>query len=120
MVTLNLTNVEELVFYDRKVRAELPDFANLFNVWTFSLRAGFGPMGRKVVVDFLNGLKENHLEILGKHFNDKVTVDRSDYHIVRNQQVALDNAEEGLNQIQGFPNISIHRDENQLYISFWR
>ena len=120
MLNLNLTNVEELVFYDRNIQAKLPDFSNLFNVWTFSLRAGFGPIGKKAVMDFLNGLKENHLEILEKYFNDTITVERSDYHIVRNQQVALDNAEVGLNLIQGFPNISIHRDENHLYLSYWR
>jgi hypothetical protein len=120
MITLNLSNVEELVFYDRNLQAKLPEFSNSFNVWTFSLRAGFGPIGKKTVMDFLNGLKEDHIEILEKHFKDKITVERSDYHIVRHQQVALDNAEEGLNQMQGFPNISIHRDENQLYISHWR
>ena len=89
MLNLNLTNVEELVFYDKKLQASLSEFSNLFNVWTFSLRAGLGPIGKKAVMDFLNGLKENHLEILEKYFNDTITVERSDYHIVRNQQVAL-------------------------------
>jgi hypothetical protein len=120
MINLNLTNVEELVFYDRKIQASLLDFSNLFNVWNFSLRAGLGPIGKKAVMDFLNDLKESHIEILEKYFNDTITVERSDYHIVRNQQVALDNAEVGLNLIQEFPNISIHRDENHLYLSYWR
>jgi len=120
MLNLNLTNVEELIFYDKKAQAILPDFSNDFRVWAFALRNGLVPMGRKVVTDFLSGLKDAHVEALETYFGDKLVVDKLDYHMVRNYTLSLENAEEELNQIQGFPNLSIHRSADQLYISFWR
>ena len=115
-----MNNVEELVFYDLKVQKKLPDFDNLFKIWTFSVRNGMLPLGKKSLMDFLTTLKDEHVAILESCFGTKVVVDRLDYHIARDYRIPIAQAEEQLNKLQGFQNLSIHRNETQLYISFWR
>jgi len=120
MLNLNLSNVEELIFYDHNICKKLPEFDNLFKIWAFSVKNSLNPLGKKALMDFLITLKNDHIVILEGCLGDKIVVDRLDYHIARDYRIPIGKAEEQLNSIQGFQNLSIYRNETQLYISFWR
>jgi hypothetical protein len=118
---INLQTVEELIFYDQKVRKLLAEFQPLFNQWTFARQfGGLEHLVKKSVLDVLNSLTEEHAEILSQHFNSKVTIDKLEYAVVRNLELPIDKAEEGLESIEGFENFTASMDSERLYISFWR
>jgi len=118
---LNLHNTEELMFHDKEVQKLLPEFQDLFNQWKFAfVTPGFKALGKKSVMDLLNGLTSEHVEILEKHFKSKVTISKMDYHVVRNCKFELTEVELGLKNMEGFPYFCVSRDKEQVYISFWR
>ena len=120
MIRLNLSNVEELIFYDKNMKTLLPEFMVLFNNWAFSKQnIGFKQLTKRTISDFLLGLKKEHIEILSKYFKDVIFVDKLDYHIIKNAEADIDEAELVLDDVDGY-NVCIYRNNDQLKITFWR
>ncbi|MCK9458568.1 MAG: hypothetical protein M0R80_02930 [Proteobacteria bacterium] len=118
MLIINFNNVENLVFYNEKVQALLPEFIHLFNSWKFAVKnPSFRSLGKRSIADFLNHLTEDNIEVLTKYFGDKIQIDRIDYHIVKNSEYSVDTTE----VLQdAFSNIVLFRKNNHLYVSSWR
>ena len=120
-MNLNLQNVEELIFYDKKLQQLLPEFKNLFDSWTLAIRVPtLRSLGKRAVSDFLSGLLSEHINIIEKYLETNVVVDKLNYRIVKNYSFSLEKLEAELNIIETFPNLSITRNGEQVYISFWR
>lgn len=118
---INFQNIEDRIFYDKKAQALLPEFRHLFDQWSLAKRVpGLQTMGRRAVLQVLNSLEGEHIQRLEEYFNDIIVVDKLDHHIVRNYQGGLEEAEGSLCQFAGFKDFCLHRDANQVYISFWR
>lgn len=122
MVHLNLKNVEQLVFRDRKLQQELPEFRSFFDQWRLAqMLPAMRQMGRRAVIDFMNSVKDQHLEILSDHFGKLVTIDRLDYATVKNVDFGLEEAEDRLREFGStYPGFSTFRDGERLYVSFYR
>lgn len=122
MLVINLQNIEQLIFYDTKLRVLLPDLRHIIDQWLMSQRV---PVLRSIktssLSDMITSLDQNHINILEKYFNDTVILDRIDYHIVKNVTLPLDaDIEKDLVSCEEFNNFAIGRDVEQVYISFWR
>ena len=118
---INLQNVEELVFYDKKLQLLIPEFNHLFSQWSLAKRVpALRSLGLRSLMDFLNDLTDEHKKIMESYFGIGITVDKMDYHIAKHYDCTLEEAENKLNTIGGFSNFSSYRDGNHLYISFWR
>lgn len=118
MILLNLHNVEDLIFYNKEIRNLLPELKPTFDTWIFSKQnIGFRQLTKRTVVDFLNQLKEEQIEILSRHFGEKVSIDKLDYHIVLNEKMDLDDVEF---LIRDDFNFGLYRDRNNLYVTYWR
>ena len=118
---INLQNVEQLIFSDNNLRRLLPEFQALFDSWKVAQMApALRNLGKRSILDFLQGLQDSHIEILEGYFKEVVTVEKLDYHIVRNISSDIDDAELVLDEFSGFVDVAAYRDENQLYISMWR
>ena len=118
---INLNNIEELIFYDKKLYKLLPEFKHFFDQWILAKRhPELRQLGRRSVIDLLNSLENEHIAILDNYFNAKVTLDKLDYHLVQNYDFNLNEAEEKLSELKGFSNFSSYRNGDRLYISFWR
>lgn len=114
MITIDLNNIEELIFYNSSLQSKLPEFQNLFNIWKFSITNNLKPLGKKVILDFINSLKDEHIKIIGEYFNDEISIGILDYHIVKNIKIC----EEGC--VAGFVNAVVYRDKDEINLTFWR
>src|SRR5262252_10640643 len=96
---LNLQNVEQIIFMDAGARRLLPDFKHLFDSWTLATKVtALRNLGKRSLLDFLNGLRDDHLQSLSAHFREQVTVDTLDYHIVRNVETGIEEVVEELSK----------------------
>jgi len=118
---LNLNNIEDVILYDKKLQKLLPEFRDLFGQWHLAqMSSGLRTMGKKAILDLLNSLEEEHIKIIEKHLNTRVTLNKIEYNVVKNLEFPISGAEDELNKIKGFDNFSISRKGNQLYVCFWR
>lgn len=118
---VNIENVEELVFQDEKIWVEMPDLIHLRDQWRISrispmLRA----MGRKSLLEFLRKAKEKHENILSEYFKKNVTIDKIDRHLVKNLTFSVNDHDVNFSSYEGFAGYSLYRDDDNVYITFWR
>lgn len=119
MIVLNLTNIENLIFYDNKVKAKLPEFSDTFKQWAFAKQfPNFRQLVKRTLSDFLENLSEQHIETLSQHFHTTISIDNLDYHIVKNHTLNLLNTTHIQEAIGFTPSISRNKDD--IYITFWR
>ena len=122
MLTIDIKNVEELIFYNKPLRKKLSEFQDLYNQWTLGKQAPtLKFLSQKALMSFLERLKNDHIKILEDHFKEEIKVRAIDYHTVRNHKIPIAEAEKVLCETKGFKdNFCVCRNGNHLYISFWR
>lgn len=118
---LNLQNVEQFVFFDKNLQKKLPNFQHLFDTWALSQQSSaLRTLGIKAKSDFLNQIEQEHLAILEEYFGTEVVINGFDYSIVKGDVFALGDAQDKLNAGQWFGNFFVFRNNDHLYIDFWR
>lgn len=120
MLSLNIKNVEHLIFYDRPTRLLLSDLNSFFKAWETDSIKGLRSNVKKTLCDFLNSLDEKHINLLEKHFGETVKVDKIDYNLIKCFTSSLSEAECLLCGYKGYNNFTISRDGDYVYICFWR
>ena len=118
---INLQNIEELIFFDKKIQALFPEFKNLFDQWVLGQRIpGLNTLGKRSVLDFLNSLDETHLIRLENYFGDSVILNKIDNRLVVNFD--SDNLEfsETLCQFSGYKDFCLFRNGDKIVATFWR
>lgn len=119
---LNFSNVENIVFWDKELHKLLPDKFSIFEQWKLGTMApGMKEIKKSALLDFLNSLTEVEIEVLEFYFGEKVYVERLNYSIVENFKIPLDSSIcDTFCKIVKFNYFSTWRDDQYLYISFWR
>jgi hypothetical protein len=118
---INLSNVEELIFYNKKINKLLPEFAHCFDQWKMSKRIpALKNLGSQALIDFLAEVSSEDISKLELFFNEKVTIDKLDNQIITNQTTTCDKLQEILCKQVDFQDFCISRKGEQVYISFWR
>lgn len=122
---INFSNVEQVIFEDEKTHRLFPSyFSNYFETWKLGKRLPmFRQLGKEAILDFLNSVKDEHLEALGEYFGERIVVEKLYYGTTRNLKIPLSDAESVCNhlcEVDGFNYFSTWRDGEYLYISFWR
>jgi hypothetical protein len=124
MLKLNFSNVEELIFFDEEIQNLLPDdMFSIFEQWRMAKRIPFlKAIGKQAILDFLNLLNDKNIEILEDYFGEKIYVEKIDYSLVKNFKIPLSNSAvcEELCKITDMLYYSTWRDDEFIYISFWR
>jgi hypothetical protein len=125
MKKLNFSTVENLIFYDQKAQAVLPPYMlSYVEQWKIAKRIpALSQMGKQSMLNFLNNLKEDHVDSLEEYFGERVVVESMNYQIVENIKIPLAESEEVcriLCDTEGFNYFATWRDADYLYISFWR
>jgi hypothetical protein len=118
---LNLQNIEDAIFFDKKVQSLLPEFRHLFDQWSLSKRVpGMQTLGKRTVIDFLNSLEAEHVRKLEEYFGTTIIVDKVEGHLVKNYEGDLELIEGELCKFHGFKEFSVYRDAEKAYITYWR
>jgi hypothetical protein len=125
MLDINFTNIEELIFHDREAQKMLPPSCfSTFEQWRIAKRLPMlGGIGKQAVLDLLNNLTEDDVLALETYFGDKIVIEKLNYSISRNIKVPLAESTDICNklcEVVDFNYFSTWRDNEYLYISFWR
>jgi hypothetical protein len=120
-LTISLQTVEDLIFYNKDIHNLLPDFASMFQSWAFGKRTGLQHIIQKALMEFIQKINSEHINILEVYFNAKIILEKTDSSIVRNYECNVDDLEQFLNNMNEFQNnLSVVRESEQVYLSFWR
>ena len=123
MIVINLQNVEELIFFNKETYELFPDSKVYFDQWMLAQRIpSLRSLGKRSVIDFLNSVTDEGIERLESYFEDSVTLELIDYHIVKTHSFNVENIEKELNSTPtaGYNNFNISRNKNIVNITFWR
>jgi hypothetical protein len=124
MKYINFSNIEELIFHDRRLQSLLPpQMRSHFEIWRMSkLVPMLRPTGKQSLLDCLNELTEKDIKVLEEYFNDKIVVEKLNYSIVLDTKVPLQDFSicEELCEVEGYSNFTTWRDDDFLYITHWR
>jgi hypothetical protein len=120
MLTINLGNVEEMIFTDKKIQNLLPDLTHEFQQWQLGQQVpSLRNLGKRAIIDALNKLGQYSV-ILEEYFGTAITIETLDYKMIRDMSFDVGEAENELCKLDGFPNLAVSRIGNQLYVSIWR
>ncbi len=120
-LTINVVNIEELIFRDQEIWKKLPHFSNLFQTWKlgqFTPQAR--PVAQKALLDLLNLLDDGMIHTLEEYFHKPIRVEKLDYTLVKEYVVPVTEAQHALDRlgvVEG--ELFLHRDADQLYIGAW-
>jgi len=121
MITINLKNIEELIFNNPNARTLLPELRHLFDQWLLSYRfPALNTMRKQAIFDLLNSLDGVQVEKLARLFGDMIFVEKLDYHFIKNLNFPIDSIERELTNYNSYVNIAISRNDNQCYLTTWR
>ena len=118
MVSLNIDNVENLIFYDKNKYQLFPDLKHFFKQWEHFVL--YGLRTRQLLLDFLQSFNETHIIALQNHLRTEIKVERVDYNIVKYLKIPISETDHDLCGVVGYKNFTISRDNNYIYICYWR
>jgi len=124
MQYINFSNVEELIFQNEDIKQILPSYYwNYFEQWKLGRQLPMlRQIGKAALLDFINHIKEDDVEKLEEYFGERIVVEKLNYGVAVNVKIPISEIDvcEQLCTISGFNYFSTWRDEDFLYISFWR
>ena len=118
---INLKNIEEIIFFDKKLQLLLPEFRHFFDQWQLGQQIpGMKTLARRSVLDVLNALDKNHIKKLEEYFNESILIDKIDYKIIAHFDTNIENETQNLCNFVGYKEFCLHRNKDKISISFWR
>jgi hypothetical protein len=124
MINLNFSNVEELIFYDIEAQKILGnDMYSIFEQWKMSKRIPYlKSIGQQAILDFLNTITESQVEILENYFGKKIFIEKLNYELVKNLKISIEKKDicDELCKIEGYSYYTSFRDDNHIYLTFWK
>src|SRR5205809_958229 len=109
---INFQNVEELIFFNRDIQEELPEFKSMFEQWAIGIKSPlFKKVANKAKLELLNSLTHEHVLILEKYLKEQVFVAHLNYKITQDYTCEVKDLECFLWDYDGFDdNYNISRE----------
>lgn len=114
---INLQNIENFLFFDKKIKNLFPEFRDIFNQYAFGKSTGLEDLSKRTIIDFMNLLEPQHLIKLEEYFKEKISLDKIDYRIVKNMEFSL--LEENIS-LNGYKEIALFRNKDKLKVTLWK
>ena len=117
---INLKNIENLIFYDKKVQELFPQFRHLFDQWQLGQRIpGMRQLGQRSVLEFLHSLDETNIHKLQEYFSENISVDKIDYKLCDNFNTTISDTEK-LCEFSNYREFCITRNKENVSFTFCR
>lgn len=119
-VILDLNNVEQLVFNNKKVIASLPQHKQIFDNWLLSKRVpAFRNLEQKSCFDFLQNVTEEELEIISIINNMEIDKVES---LARSVKINAkpEQLEMLLNRVSNFDGFCCYRNKDEVQVYLWK
>jgi hypothetical protein len=125
MQYINFSNVEKLIFENsEKIIKLLPSYySSFFEQWKLGRQLPMlKQVGRSAMLDFLNHIREEDIVKLEEFFGERIIIEKLNYSTVKNLKIPLSQKDicQKLCEVVGFNHFSTWRDDEYIYISFWR
>ncbi len=112
-----------MVFFNSELKKLLSDdFQTTFNSWALSQKdPALRAFAQKMLILFVNQVKEKHIKIMSEYFNEEVVVERINTNVATHSEFSIHEAEEKLRSQPILKEAFFaYREGEQLYLSFWR
>ena len=120
MVTLNLKNIESILFNNKKLIQQFPEFKHYFDQWRLSKQHSFlKNVGMQAVIDLMNNLNDDHIKKIEDFYNFKFKVVKINNKLVNNFEFDLDSCDNFLSELPVVANICLYRNKNELFVTSW-
>lgn len=125
MININFSNVEKLIFENSDdLKYLLPNhYWSFFEQWKMGKQFPFlKQIGKSATFDFLNHINPTDIEKLEVYFGEKISIEKLYYNTVLNLTIPLSEKEicQRLCEVVNFNYFRTYRDDQYLYISFWK
>lgn len=119
---ININNIAEVIFKNYELYEKLRELRPYFEMWRMSckLPIHFRHQNMQSRLDFLDNINERHIQILSEYFKEDITINKLDVKTTKNYQYPVEKAQILLNSYERFADLALYRDEDQLYVSFWK
>lgn len=117
---INLNNIEQLIFFDKKLQVLLPEYRHLFDQWQLGQRVpGMKTLAQRSILDLLNSLNKKNITVLEEYFKNTIVVEKINHKLVAGHNWHL-NEDDKLCQFSGYRDFCVTRTKDNASISFWR
>lgn len=117
---INLQNIEEIIFLDKKAQEQLSEFRYLFDQWNLAHRvSGLRQMAQQSTLELLNGLGNTQLDKLEKYFGQPVFVNKLNKNLVDHYDCSI-HEQDRLCEFSEYGGMTLYRKGDDLKFTFWR
>lgn len=121
MIFLNINNVEEIIFTDKKVRELLPDYKYLFDSFDLSkVSTGLKQLGVRCFNDFLKKVSQEQLTQVENYFKNKIKVEFLNLDLIKNINGNIDEVEFYLPEVYNNIDLAVYRKKDEIKITLWK
>lgn len=121
MIFLNINNVEELIFIDKKTREFLPNYKYLFDSFDLSkVSPALKQLGVRCLNDFLKKIKKEDLIPVEKYLNEKIVIEEFNLDLVKNLEGNTENLEFVLPELYNNIDLAIYRKKDEIKVTLWK
>ena len=118
---LSLSNVEELVFSNKRVVASLPQYKSLFDSWLLSKRVShLRNLGHRAILDFLESVSEDEVEIISIVNNVDLNYQKISFKRYKNLNSQINQVEKDLLSASNFIDMCVYRKKDEVRVFLWK
>ena len=118
---LSLSNVEELVFSNKRVVASLPQYKSLFESWLLSKRVShLRNLGHRAILDFLESVSEDEVEIISIVNNIDLHYQKISFKRYKNLNSKINEVEKDLLNVSNFIDMCVYRKKDEVRVFLWK
>jgi chemotaxis regulatin CheY-phosphate phosphatase CheZ len=118
---LSLSNVEELVFSNKRVVASLPQYKSLFDSWLLSKRVShLRNLGHRAILDFLESVSEDEVEIISIVNNIYLHYQKISFKRYKNLNSKINEVEKDLLNVSNFIDMCVYRKKDEVRVFLWK
>ena len=120
-MNINLQNIEEIIFYNKRAWDALPDLQNYYDQWCLSQRAsGLKNFGKRIIIDFMASLTDGHVEKLQEFFQETIILEKIDTNLLSCLEASKSDLEQNLCKYDNYKDFFVTRNKDDIKVCFWR